>query len=99
MINSEAETVDEDYIAARFNGLLNVSSFDSEGILMENLLKDNSKEKADSIYAKARVDYFDTYITIDMENKVDSTISDDFRDGAKKATIFFLIITFSIHSI
>lgn len=32
--------------------------------------------------------------TIDMYNKVDSTISDDFRDGAKKATIFSLIIIF-----
>ena len=32
--------------------------------------------------------------TIDMYNKVDSTISDDFRDGAKKATLFSLIIIF-----
>ncbi len=32
--------------------------------------------------------------TIDMYNKVDSTISDDFRDGAKKATIFSLLIIF-----
>jgi SecD/SecF fusion protein len=32
--------------------------------------------------------------TIDMYNKVDSTISDDFRDGAKKATLFSLLIIF-----
>ena len=29
-----------------------------------------------------------------MYNKVDSTISDDFRDGAKKATLFSLLIIF-----
>ena len=32
--------------------------------------------------------------SIDMYNKVDSTISDDFRDGAKKATLFSLLIIF-----
>jgi SecD/SecF fusion protein len=32
--------------------------------------------------------------TIDQYNKVDPTISDDFRSGAKKATIFSLIIIF-----
>lgn len=36
----------------------------------------------------------DSSYTIDMYNKVDSTISDDFRDGAKKATIFSLLIIF-----
>ena len=32
--------------------------------------------------------------SIDMYNKVATTISDDFRDGAKKATIFSLLIIF-----
>lgn len=32
--------------------------------------------------------------SIDMYNKVDSTISDDFRDGARNATIFSLLIIF-----
>ena len=32
--------------------------------------------------------------TVDMYNKVDSTISDDFRSGAQNATIFSLIIIF-----
>ena len=36
----------------------------------------------------------DSSYTIDMYNKVDSTISDDFRDGAKKATLFSLLIIF-----
>ena len=36
----------------------------------------------------------ETSYTIDMYNKVDSTISDDFRDGAKKATLFSLLIIF-----
>ena len=39
--------------------------------------------------AVAGVDY-----TIDQYNKVDSTISDDFRNGAQNATIFSLIIIF-----
>ena len=32
--------------------------------------------------------------SIDMYNKVATTISDDFRDGAKKATVFSLLIIF-----
>ena len=59
LINSDTETVDEEYMAAR-DGALAVLGAHS----------------------------------VDMENKVDSTISDDFRDGAKKATIFSLIIIF-----
>jgi SecD/SecF fusion protein len=59
LINSEAETVDEEFIAARDGALAQLGAH-----------------------------------TIDMENKVDSTISDDFRDGAKKATIFSLLIIF-----
>ena len=59
LIDSQAETVDEDYIAARNGALAALGSH-----------------------------------TVDMENKVDSTISDDFRAGAKKATIFSLIIIF-----
>ena len=35
-----------------------------------------------------------TDYTVDMYNKVDSTISDDFRSGAQNATIFSLIIIF-----
>ena len=35
-----------------------------------------------------------TNYSIDMYNKVDSTISDDFRAGAKKATMFSLLIIF-----
>jgi SecD/SecF fusion protein len=36
----------------------------------------------------------ETGYTIDMYNKVDPTISDDFRSGAKKATLFSLLIIF-----
>lgn len=59
LINSDSETVDEDYIAARDGALAALGAH-----------------------------------TVDMENKVDSTISDDFRAGAKNATIFSLIIIF-----
>ena len=58
-INSDSETVDEDYITARNNALASIGKY-----------------------------------IIDSENKVDSTISDDFRNGAKNATIFSLIIIF-----
>ena len=59
LLNSDSETVDEDYIAARDGALAALGTH-----------------------------------TVDMENKVDSTISDDFRNGAKNATIFSLIIIF-----
>ena len=59
LINSDSETVDEEYIEARDGALAMLGAH-----------------------------------SVDMENKVDSTISDDFRNGAKKATIFSLIIIF-----
>ena len=97
LINSESETVDEEYIVARENALAKVCGFDSDGNLMTELLADVNEDEAKVKYQEARdkyLEYLNDYVSIDMENKVDSTISDDFRNGAKKATIFSLIIIF-----
>ena len=65
--------------------------------IMTNYMIDNPDANQDELIqaalaeglAVAGVDY-----TIDQYNKVDSTISDDFRSGAQNATVFSLLIIF-----
>lgn len=65
--------------------------------IMTNFMIDSESENVDEEINNALASGLSTLNTgysIDMYNKVDSTISDDFRSGAKNATIFSLIIIF-----
>ena len=79
------------------NPIVQTKDSDAKLRIMTNYMIDNPDANQDEMIqaaleeglAVAGVDY-----TIDQYNKVDSTISDDFRNGAKNATIFSLIIIF-----
>ena len=79
------------------NPIVQTKDSDAKIRIMTNYMIDNPDAKQDEMIqaaleeglAVAGVDY-----TIDQYNKVDSTISDDFRNGAKNATIFSLLIIF-----
>ena len=65
--------------------------------IMTNFMIDSESEDVDEEINNALaagLSTLNTGYSIDMYNKVDSTISDDFRSGAKNATIFSLIIIF-----
>jgi SecD/SecF fusion protein len=64
---------------------------------MTNFLIDSEAEDVDERINGALADGLGSLgmgYTVDMYNKVDSTISDDFRSGAQNATLFSLIIIF-----
>ena len=79
------------------NPIVQTKDSDAKVRIMTNYMIDNPDPNQDELIqaalaeglAVAGVDY-----TIDQYNKVDSTISDDFRNGAKNATIFSLLIIF-----
>lgn len=65
--------------------------------VMTNFLQGSESETVDEQINAALADGMKTLgvdYSVDMYNKVDSTISDDFRDGARNATIFSLLIIF-----
>ena len=65
--------------------------------IMTNFLIDSEAEDVDERINGALADGLETIgmdYTVDMYNKVDSTISDDFRSGAQNATLFSLVIIF-----
>ena len=65
--------------------------------IMTNFLIDSEAEDVDERINGALADGLGTLdmgYTVDMYNKVDSTISDDFRSGAQNATLFSLVIIF-----
>ena len=65
--------------------------------IMTNFLIDSEAEDVDERINGALADGLGTIgmgYTVDMYNKVDSTISDDFRSGAQNATLFSLVIIF-----
>ena len=79
------------------NPIVQTKDSDSKVRIMTNYMIDNQNENQDELIQAALaqglavtgVDY-----TIDQYNKVDSTISDDFRTGAQNATVFSLLIIF-----
>ena len=79
------------------NPIVQTKDSDAKLRIMTNYMIDNPDANQDEMIqaaleeglSVAGVDY-----TIDQYNKVDSTISDDFRNGAQNATIFSLIIIF-----
>jgi SecD/SecF fusion protein len=79
------------------NPIVQTKDSDSKVRIMTNYMIDNQDENQDELIQAALaqglavtgVDY-----TIDQYNKVDSTISDDFRTGAQNATVFSLLIIF-----
>ena len=65
--------------------------------IMTNFMIDSESENVDeeiNAALAAGLGTLGTGYSVDMYNKVDSTISDDFRSGAQNATIFSLIIIF-----
>jgi SecD/SecF fusion protein len=65
--------------------------------IMTNYMIDSEAEDVDEQINAALANGLKTLGTsysVDMYNKVDSTISDDFRSGAQNATIFSLLIIF-----
>ena len=65
--------------------------------IMTNFMIDSEAEDVDEQINAALASglgSLGTGYSVDMYNKVDSTISDDFRSGAQNATIFSLIIIF-----
>lgn len=65
--------------------------------IMTNFLIDSEAEDVDERINGALSDGLETIgmdYSVDMYNKVDSTISDDFRSGAQNATLFSLVIIF-----
>ncbi len=65
--------------------------------IMTNFMIDSEAEDVDEQINAALasgLSSLGTGYSVDMYNKVDSTISDDFRSGAQNATIFSLIIIF-----
>ena len=65
--------------------------------IMTNFMIDSESENVDeeiNAALAAGLGSLGTGYSVDMYNKVDSTISDDFRSGAQNATIFSLIIIF-----
>ena len=65
--------------------------------IMTNFMIDSEAEDVDEQINAALASglgSIGTGYSVDMYNKVDSTISDDFRSGAQNATIFSLIIIF-----
>jgi SecD/SecF fusion protein len=79
------------------NPIVQTKDSDAKVRIMTNYMIDNQDENQDELIQSALaeglavtgVDY-----TIDQYNKVDSTISDDFRTGAQNATVFSLLIIF-----
>ena len=64
--------------------------------VMTNYLKDSKIQEVDTKFAAARDGALAQFgeFTLPLENKVDPSISDDFRWRAKLATVFSLIIIF-----
>ena len=64
--------------------------------IMTNFMIDSEAEDVDEQINAALAQAWapGTGYSVDMYNKVDSTISDDFRSGAQNATIFSLLIIF-----
>ncbi len=90
-----AEAFTED--GQRGNPKVQTKESDAQLRIMTNFMKSSDDPAVDekinealkSALAKTGVDY-----TIDRYNKVDSTISDDFRRGASYATVFSLLVIF-----
>ena len=83
------------------NPLVQTKETDQKLRVMTNFMIDSQSENVDTeindaLHAGLATLGFEkeSGYSIDMYNKVDSTISDDFRAGAKNATLFSLIIIF-----
>ncbi|MDA0912785.1 MAG: protein translocase subunit SecDF [Bacteroidetes bacterium] len=91
---SEAFTED----GKKGNPIVQTKGSDSKVRVMTNyMIDDRENEQQDEMILAALesgLSQSGTNYTIDEYNKVDSTISDDFRSGAQNATIFSLLIIF-----
>lgn len=79
------------------NPIVQTKDSDAKVRVMTNFMINSLNENQDELIQKALNDGlapFGIAYTIDQYNKVDSTISDDFRNGARNATIFSLLIIF-----
>ena len=79
------------------NPLVQTKESDSQVRIMSNYLIDSEADDQDERIQQALADGLGTLgldYTVDRYNKVDGTISDDFRRGAGNATIFSLIVIF-----
>ena len=105
---SFAETVDvqqvRDALSVAFtedgtpgNPLVQTKENDRQVRIMSNFLIESEAEDQDERIQQALADGLGTLgidYTVDRYNKVDGTISDDFRRGATNATVFSLIVIF-----
>ncbi len=79
------------------NPIVQTKDSDAKLRVMTNYMIDNQDPNQDELIQSALAEGLAVAgvgYTIDQYNKVDSTISDDFRNGAKNATIFSLLIIF-----
>ena len=79
------------------NPIVQTKDSDAKLRIMTNYMIDNQDPNQDELIQSALAEGLAVAgvgYTIDQYNKVDSTISDDFRNGAKNATIFSLLIIF-----
>ena len=79
------------------NPIVQTKDSDAKLRVMTNYLINSLDENQDEMIQAALQNGLaplGTAFTVDQYNKVDSTISDDFRNGARNATVFSLIIIF-----
>lgn len=79
------------------NPIVQTKDSDAKLRIMTNFMIDNQDENQDELIQAALAEGLAVTgigYTVDQYNKVDSTISDDFRNGAKNATVFSLLIIF-----
>ena len=79
------------------NPIVQTKESDAKLRIMTNFMIENQDENQDELIQAALAEGLaitGVNYTIDQYNKVDSTISDDFRSGAKNATVFSLLIIF-----
>ncbi len=79
------------------NPLVQTKENDRQVRIMSNFLIESEAEDQDERIQQALADGLGTLgidYTVDRYNKVDGTISDDFRRGATNATVFSLIVIF-----
>jgi SecD/SecF fusion protein len=93
--NALSEAFTEDGVPG--NPLVQTKDSPEKLRIMTNFMIDSEAEDVDEQINAALASglgSLGTGYSVDMYNKVDSTISDDFRSGAQNATVFSLIIIF-----
>ena len=79
------------------NPLVQTKESDRQVRIMSNFLIESEDENQDELIQAALASglgTLETPYTVDRYNKVDGTISDDFRRGAANATVFSLLVIF-----